>query len=172
MVGAPLSAELLLSSNITEQQAQDVARAFSRFGVATRARRVLNHRGPADLEWLVLAALPLQAFLTGLGTEAVKDFYAALKSLVGHLPLPSRPVPNQVPLVLQDSRSGVRIVLEPDLPGQAYQQLLGLDLGRYRTGPLHYDRAAQRWRSELDEASSGYVRPHRDRGGPTGPETG
>lgn len=152
MVGAPLSAELLLSSDTTEQQVQDVVTTFSQFGIDARVRRTLNHRGSADLEWFVLAALPLQAFLSGLGAEAVKDFYAGLKRLVGRVPSPSLPVPNRVPLVLQDTRSGVRIVLEPDLPAQAYQLLLGLDLGHCRAGPLHYDRAAQRWRSELDEA--------------------
>ncbi|MGH3795774.1 MAG: hypothetical protein ACRDSP_12895 [Pseudonocardiaceae bacterium] len=152
MAGAPLSAELLLSSDVTEQQEQDVLTTFSRFGVVTRARRALSHRGPAELEWLVLAALPLQAFLSGMGAEAVKDVYAGLKRLVGRLPPPAGPVQHRAPLVLQDARSGVRIVLEPDLPEQAYRQLLGLDLSRYRTGPLHYDRAARRWRSELDEA--------------------
>ncbi|MGH4023069.1 MAG: hypothetical protein ACRDRV_00620 [Pseudonocardiaceae bacterium] len=152
MVDAPLSAELLLSSDVSEEQIQDLVTTFSRFGVTTRVRSLLNHRGPADLEWLVLAALPLQAFLSGLGAEAVKDVYASLMRLVRRLPGTSQPAANVVPLVLQDSRSGVRIVLEPDLPGQAYQQLWELDLTQYRIGPLHYDRAGQRWRSELDEA--------------------
>jgi hypothetical protein len=152
MVGPPLSAELLLSSDITEQQTQDALTSFSQFGVVARTRRPLSYRGSAEVEWLILATLPLQAFLSGLGSEAVKDSYAGLKRLVGRLRSVSGPGANRVPLVLRDSNSELRIVLEPDLPARAYQHLLELDLGQYRAGPLHYDRAAQRWRSELDEA--------------------
>ena len=56
------------------------------------------------------------------------------------------------PLVLQDTASGLRVVLEADLPDTAYQQLIGLDLAKFQLGPLHYDRQQRRWRSELDEA--------------------
>lgn len=47
----------------------------------------------------------------------------------------------------------LRIVLEADLPQGAYEQLAALDLSRFTVGPLHYDRALGRWRSELDEAA-------------------
>jgi hypothetical protein len=50
--------------------------------------------------------------------------------------------------------SGLQIVLDHDLPAAGYQELLSLDLSRFRLGPLLYDRAQQRWRSELDEAAA------------------
>jgi hypothetical protein len=55
-------------------------------------------------------------------------------------------------LLLQDSTTGIQVVLEADLPDEASQKLLALDLSTIRRGPVHYDRHHHRWRSELDEA--------------------
>lgn len=151
----PLRAELLLDQEAPEALGQDLVAALDGLGVRTaRVRRAVDHRGAGDLPWLVLASLPLQAFLSGLGAEAVRDAYASFKGVVrrgagrtaagGGAPRP---------LVLQDARSGLSIVLEPDLPAEAYEQLLGIDLTEFRVGPLHYDRQLGRWRSELDEAA-------------------
>jgi len=57
-------------------------------------------------------------------------------------------------MVLQDTASGLRLVLDPDLPAEGCQQLLALGLSQYRLGPLHYDRAQRRWRCELYEAAA------------------
>ncbi len=54
-------------------------------------------------------------------------------------------------LVLQDAVTQLQIVLEADLPADAYQALVALDLSAFRQGPVHYDRQRGRWRSELDE---------------------
>ncbi|MEW2530098.1 hypothetical protein [Streptomyces sp. NPDC047071] len=153
--GVPLRAELLLDPDVTDALGDDLVAALAGLGVRTaRVRRAVGHRGAGDVPWLVLAALPLQAFLSGLGAEAVRDAYAAFKAAVGRLArrdgaaaAPPRP------LVLRDDRSGLSVVLEPDLPAEAYERLLGLDLTAFRVGPLHYDRQQSRWRSELDEAA-------------------
>ena len=69
---------------------------------------------------------------------------------------PALPAPasSSKPLVLRDSGAGPQIMLEGDLPEEAYGQLIALDLGRFSIGPLHYDQAMHRWRSELDEAAA------------------
>jgi hypothetical protein len=156
MTKAPLRAELLLAQEVSAELEQDLATEFRELGApAVRVRRTLDHRGPGELQWLVLASLPLQAFLSGLGGEAVKDGYRALKDLVGRLVRRGATAPAAVPppLVLQDERTGLRIVLEADLPQSAYEELAVLDLSGFTVGPLHYDRARGRWRSELDEAA-------------------
>ncbi|MWA14322.1 hypothetical protein [Streptomyces sp. BA2] len=155
----PLPAELLLDRDASDDLRRDLVSALEGLGVHTaRVRRAVDHRGAADIPWIMLASLPLQAFLSGLGAEAVKDSYAALKDVVrrsSHSADPADPSsgPAPRPLVLQDRRTGLRVVLEPGLPGEAYEQLLGLDLARFSEGPLHYDREQGRWRSELDEAA-------------------
>ncbi len=147
-------AELLFDLDITDDLEEQLVGTFREFGFDTQFRRTLAHRSVTELGWLVLAALPLQAFLTGLGTEAVKDIYASVKKLSTRRTAKKDSGPGRtVPLVLQDSGSDLRIILEPDLPEEAYQQLAGLDLSAYRIGPLHYDRHRRAWRSELDEAA-------------------
>ncbi|MFJ2815938.1 hypothetical protein [Streptomyces sp. NPDC087294] len=157
MTDTPLRSELLLAQEVPEPEEQELATLFGELGApASRVRRRAPHRGPEELHWLVLASLPLQGFLAGIGAEAVKDAYQGLKALVSRLahrdgsPAPG-PVPR--PLVLQDERTGLRVVLEGDLPQEAYEQLAVLDLSRFALGPVHYDRAHGRWRSELDEAA-------------------
>jgi hypothetical protein len=143
--------ELLLNGAVTEDDEREIIAVLAPLDV--RVRRQPVHRGADELAWLALASLPLQAFLSGLGGEAVKDAYAGLKKIVVRLSHHKKAIPT-VPLVLADVRTGLRIALDADLPAEAYRQLHELKLDDYRTGPLHYDRAGHRWRSELDEAAS------------------
>jgi hypothetical protein len=158
----PLTADVFLDAQVDSERERILVDALSGCGVTARVRIVPPVRESGPLTWIVLIALPLQGFLSVMGTKIAEDSYARLRTaiqrLIGH---PRQPADQQGagrprPLVLQDGVTGLQIVIEPDLPGEAYGQLLGLDLSSFRLGPLHYDRAARRWRSELDEAS------HRD----------
>jgi hypothetical protein len=146
-------AELIFDHEIADELEEQLVATFREFGYEIEFRRTLTHRGVAELGWLVLAALPLQAFLSGLGSEAVKDIYASVRKLAKTRTKKTVDTGRTIPLVLQDSNSDLKIILEPDLPEEAYQQLAGLDLSAYRIGPLHYDRHRKMWRSELDEAA-------------------
>lgn len=55
------------------------------------------------------------------------------------------------PEQVQDVATRLQVVLEADLPAEAYQAPVALDLSAFQQGPLHYDRQRGRWRSELDE---------------------
>ncbi|MEU7580288.1 hypothetical protein AB0B50_22130 [Streptomyces sp. NPDC041068] len=161
MTDAPPRAELLLDREVPEELRQELVAAFAGLGFPpARVRRVLDHRGAADIPWIALASLPLQAFLSGLGAEAVRDAYEQFKGVVRRTARPASPAPGTLgearearPIVLQDAATGLDIVLEPDLPAEAYEKLTALDLTRFEVGPLHYDRAQGRWRSVLDEAA-------------------
>jgi hypothetical protein len=147
-----LKAEILVAASVSSDKEQALVQAFRDVGVSARTRVLPARRGGEQLQWLVLAALPLQAFLGALGSEVAKGTYEGLKRLVavvigGRL---EQPGSSQV-LVLEDSPSRLQIVLEADLPTDAYRQLVELDLSAIRQGPLHYDRQRSRWRSELDE---------------------
>lgn len=149
-MGQPSSrVELLFDHDINTESADDFAATFRQLGFITTARRRLPHRGPVEFTWLMLAALPLQAFLSGIGSEAVKNVYAKAKQSI---PAGKKDRDGQVPLVLQDTTTELKIILEADLPAEAIRQLVGLDLAAYQSGPLHYDQRRKRWRSELDEA--------------------
>jgi hypothetical protein len=155
--------------------------------VAAGVEVIPARRGDAatTLTWIVLAALPLQAFLSGLGEKLADDAHdrmlAAVKQVAeryaavrrgragraaavapgdsaaaadpaGALGDSRSPV-SRAPLVLMDSGSRLKIIIEADLPAEAISRLAALDLSQFRIGPLHYDKAAGRWRSELDEAA-------------------
>jgi len=149
----PLAAEVLVTAEIPPEQEQAIVEAFGALGVAARARMVPTRRGVGELQWLVLAALPLHAFLSALGSTLAEGALQGLKRLVGSVLGVRRDLPSQPPpvLVLQDAATRLQVVLEADLPTEAYQTLLSLDLSNYKKGPLHYDRDGGRWRSELDE---------------------
>ncbi|MFI1678356.1 hypothetical protein [Streptomyces sp. NPDC020607] len=173
MTDAPLRAELLLDREVPDELRRELVAAFEGLGAPpVRVRHTVDHRGAVDVPWIVLASLPLQAFLTGLGAEAVKDAYDAFRGVVRRTARPASSrdaaLPGQRdarlsrdareegaarPIVLQDATTGLDIVLEPDLPAEAYEQLTALDLTEFSVGPLHYDRDRARWRSVLDEAT-------------------
>ncbi len=102
--------------------------------------------------------MPAKPFFEQLAKTFADDAYRRLKTLVGkvgtvlHRDKTFTGAPKI--LVLQDSTTGVQVILESDLPDEAHQQLLSSDLSTIRRGPLHYDRHNQRWRSELDEAKT------------------
>ncbi|MGB8944920.1 MAG: hypothetical protein WCD21_32510 [Streptomyces sp.] len=153
-----MRADLVVDHRITREQEQLLTDALTALGFAPSTRVLQPRRVVDPLPWLILISLPLHAFLTTVGNKAAEAAYHRLQKAVRNLrassatataatpPDPSRPV------VLQDPATGFRIVLDPDLTSGAYQQLLSLDLTRYRLGPLHYDHTRSRWRSPLDEA--------------------
>jgi hypothetical protein len=152
-----LTAEVLLDRSISADEEQMLVAALRGCGIAAEAKVIPPRRDPQTLTWIVLVSLPVQAFISAVGTTMAENAYAAFvraaqRILGRHRQAgPDRPPPV---LVLQDPVTGLRIALEPDLPDDAHKQLLTLDLSRYQYGPLHYDRERRRWRSELDEAEA------------------
>ncbi len=152
----PLTAEVLVTAEVSVEKEQAIIEAFRALDVAARTRMVPARRGLDQLHWLVLAALPLRAFLGGLGSAAAQDVAHGLKRLVGRVVGAKHTTESsEQVLVLQDAATRLRVVLEADLPAEAYQALVALDLSAFGQGPVHYDRHQRRWRSELDEWQQG-----------------
>jgi hypothetical protein len=143
----------LLDAEVSADQERLLVDVFGQLGVTAHTRVVPPRRGVAELNWLVLVSLPLQAFLGSVGTKFADDAYRGLKELIGRVVHGDRSAPGgQRPMVLRDDVTGLELVLEPDLPDEGYRQLFDLDLQRFQVGPVHYDRHQGRWRSERDEA--------------------
>ena len=147
-----LTAEVLVAGTVSADREQKIAEAFRSLEIAARTRLVPTRRGLGELPWLVLALVPLQAFLSGLGSGVAADAHRGLRRLVSEVIKAGSevPEPDQV-LVLQDSATRMQVVLDADLPTEAYRQLIALDFSEIRRGPIHYDRQRRAWRSELDE---------------------
>jgi hypothetical protein len=154
---AAIPGELLVDPALAPDQRAIVVSAFTALGVRVSVTTMPPRRGAADLQWLIIAVLPLQSFLATVGAKMADDAYSGFRNAISRLF--HRKAEGQAdgaaeprPIILQDKRSGIQVVLDHDLPAAGYEQLLGLDLSRFRFGPVHYDRHRQRWRSEVDEA--------------------
>jgi hypothetical protein len=164
-----MPADIFLDEQIPPEQQDLITGALAALGVSVRVRIMPRRRAASDLQWLVLAALPLQAFLSSIGTDIANNAYEHFQDAVRTLLHRKHPdqTPATRPIVLQDTTTGLQIILNHDLPADGYRQLLTLDLSPFRLGPLHYDLARHRWRSELDEATPAEHTP----GSQPGPQT-
>jgi hypothetical protein len=150
----PLKADVLIAAGLSQAQQQDIVDAFAAAGVDIHPRMIPAQRGIGELQWLVLAALPLQAFLSGIGSAMAESVSNSLKRMVGRICQNQnrhQGVRVSRVLVLQDAETRLQVVLEADLPIEAYDALVSLDLSKYRKGPLHYDQRCHEWCSEFDE---------------------
>jgi hypothetical protein len=147
-----LAAEVLVTADVSAEEEQAIVETFRALDVTARTRMVPTRRDLEQLQWLVLAALPLHAFLSEVGSAAAQDLAQGLKHLVGRVVgAKHKSASSPQVLILQDAATQLQVVLEADLPVEAYQALVTLDLSTFREGPVHYDRQRERWRSELDE---------------------
>jgi hypothetical protein len=175
---------------LTDDDQQLVLSALAACGATAGSVEVISATRSdtaTTLAWVVLAAVPLQGFLSVLGEKLADDAHgrllAAVKLVAERYKALRRGRPGQTeaeesgdtaavdpldppsdthslvapaspaPLILMDRSSRLKIVIEADLPVEAVRSLVALDLSQFTIGPLHYDRAANRWRSELDEAA-------------------
>lgn len=133
---------------VTEQFLDDIRV----IGLDPVLKAVPARRGLSDIPWLVLLALPMKPFFEALVQNCAGDAYLQLKSLVGKVLHRQRESGNgSRVLVLQDNTTGLQVVLESELPLEAYQQLFQVNFSSIRRGPLHYDGKRGGWRAELDE---------------------
>ncbi|HWR46743.1 MAG TPA: hypothetical protein VN327_03835, partial [Pseudonocardiaceae bacterium] len=102
-------AEVLVTAGVSVEEEQAIIEAFRALDVAAHPRMVPTRRGLEQLQWLVLATLPLHAFLKGLGTAAAEDVTHGLKHLVGRVVGAKHKTASQV-LVLQDATTGLQVV--------------------------------------------------------------
>jgi hypothetical protein len=150
----PLSTDVLFAGKLSTQESTQLTQEFESVGLTAELREVPPRRDISDIAWMALVALPLKPFFDQLAKDFAVDAYNRLKSLIGNVFGLRQARGAQAPnvLVFRDSTTGVQVVLEPDLPDEAYTQLLTFDFTTIRRGPLHYDRYRRQWRSELDEA--------------------
>lgn len=149
-----VKADVLMAREIPADEVAWIVGAFASVGVTADLRIAGPRRSFGTVGWLILAALPLQPFFSQLADDFADDVYEQLKTFVSRLlhrkHADTEDRPRRV-LVLQDTATGVQVVLEPDLSAESIRQLMSFDLTTIRHGPLHYDAQQRRWRSELDE---------------------
>ncbi|MCA1672536.1 MAG: hypothetical protein LC799_10145 [Actinobacteria bacterium] len=143
---------LHVASGVPQEVVEQFLDDIRVIGLDPVLKAVPARRGLSDIAWLVLLALPLKPFFEALVQNCAGDAYLQLKYLAGKVLNRQRESGDggRV-LVLQDNTTGLQIVLESELPLEAYQQLFLVNFSGISRGPLHYDRKRGQWRAELDE---------------------
>lgn len=148
--------EVLIGRDLDGDRERELVAVFTRFGLAPEIKRERDHRGDVDVNWLLLVVLPLHSFLSGLGTEVVKDFYSSLRKAVRRRGRedsasgkdPVEEAESVKPIVLMDAASGMRVELHSDLPPEAFEALVAIDVQAYARQTVRFDRTTRRWRTE------------------------
>ncbi len=159
-----VNTEVFVGQPVPAEEADRITAEFADIGLNADVRVAPPLRSLGEVALVIFAALPFQQFVSQLASDFADDAYARLKAFVTKVlhgehahadanvsaDAGDEPAAKQV-LVLQDTATGIRVVLEPDLPAESFRQLLTLDLTKFKFGPMHYDLTRGRWRSELDE---------------------
>ncbi|MFI6494845.1 hypothetical protein [Streptomyces sp. NPDC050564] len=140
----PPQADVLVPEQDAPGTEAALVETLTALGLTVRVKAVPVRR---SLELLILVTLPLHAFLGGLGSRLADDVYRKLREAVRRTPAPR-------PVALQDTDTGVRVLLTRDLDAQAYHQLQALDLTLVR-GTLRYDTVERSWRLAEDAEETG-----------------
>ncbi len=141
---ARVDAHLLVDRRLSPEDLQDIEQAFRAAGLRPTVYRAPARRGPEELNWLVVAAIPLSSFLTTMGTKLAEDSYRELRQLAQRV-FGRAPMSKPSTLVLEDQDTGTQVVLEPDLPENGYRALLETDLAGLGGERVRYDRTQDRW---------------------------
>lgn len=141
---APRSADVYVGAREAPGAESRLVDALTALGFTVRVKVWPVRRAVAEVHWLFLVALPLQAFLGGIGARIADDVHAKLKEALRRAPREPDARPERS-VVLQDTETGVRILLGRELDDRALDALRELDLARYGHGTLRYDSAEARW---------------------------
>jgi len=139
--------DVLLDSSAPAEDVSAVREAFNNAGLLVTVRPSYERKSIGDFPWIVMVSAPLTAFLTAFAAAAGKDAYEGLKKLV-HSIWAKRTTTSGTSgsFIIIDSKSGIWVFLDPDIPDDAYSALTKLDLDSLQgLGVLKYDKDEKRW---------------------------
>lgn len=133
--GSPFS--LALESGASESEQTQVADAFRSIGFESGDISLYERRGLGDNPWAIIASVSLGIFLKSFLEQAGHNAADGLREFVRRVfeAREASPKPKGE-LVLIDSDSGIRVIIPTELPIEACQELLALDLSELGN---HYD---------------------------------
>ena len=139
--------EVLLDSSAPAEDVAAVREAFNDAGLTATVRPSCERKGIGDFPWIVMVSVPLTAFLTAFAAAAGKDAYGRLKKLVSTIwAKRTKTSGSSCNFTIVDSKSGVWVLLDSDIPSDAYSALAKLDLDSLQgPGVLKYDKDEKRW---------------------------
>ena len=139
--------EVILDDSASAADVAAVKEAFNDAGLMATVRPSFKRKGSGDFPWIVMASVPLTAFLTAFAAAAGKEAYKGLKKLVRSIwSTRTRTSGLSGSFIIVDRKSGVWVHLKPNIPDDAYSALAELDLESLRrSGVLVYDEDKKQW---------------------------
>lgn len=144
-----------LDAEVPVGEEDELKAALAAAGFGVTAKELPAVRGAEMLNAVALMMIPLHAFLAAAGSKAGAEVWPLFKAGIRRI-LHRGPAGTAAagrPLVVQDTVTGLKIVMDRDLPDEAYEALRGLDLSIFHQGPIDWDRSRHHWRSLADEVA-------------------
>ena len=142
-----LTVDILLDMEASPKEVDAVTRVAQEEGIRGSVRAAFFRKSLGDLPWVIYLLVPAlvfsSAFLKGAGQEAGRDAYQALRKFISQLYDARRDRNGSV--VVRDSETFTHIVLQDDLPEEAYKQLAQIDQEQLEGGYWVWDFEQCRW---------------------------
>ncbi len=142
-----LHMQILLDSEALPHEVTAVEEIVQKEGVRCSVCAGYFRKSAGDLPWVTLLLAPiaafLAAFLAGAGQDAGRDAYQSIRRLVSRLYAARRDRNGSI--VVMDDDTLTHIVLQPDLPEEAYRQLAQMDPEQLKGGHWVWDKERNHW---------------------------
>jgi hypothetical protein len=145
--------EVLLDAEATEDEVAGVESVLREAGLDWPVSAAYYRRGIGDFPWVIMLAGPpsvivglfAKKFTEKLAERAAEDAYVSLKKWVQRLA--SRRRDRNGTITINDPASGTVIVLDPELPDEAYRELPSIDPEKDggESGYLSWNDEEGRW---------------------------
>ena len=142
-----LAAEAAIYGDGRADDEARVRQAFSEVDVNVRVRTAAYGPTPG-LSWLVVVSVSTRLLFENMARRA--DVASQIRELTRRTLLRVEDASGGL-MLLQDTETGIAIVLAANLPDDAFRSLPNVELIEFTFGPVHYDRSAGAWRSLFDE---------------------
>jgi hypothetical protein len=145
--------EVMLESTATPYEVAAVGNAFLVAGLDAKVSANYERRGADIYPWALFVLVPVGAFFKKIGEAAGEDAWKALKGLVRRLYEARRESPAPKGVVVLQSRGEFEedIVLEDDLPDEAWEALIRIERRRTSSGYMRWDPSKGKWRDPSED---------------------
>lgn len=148
---ASMEVEVSLEEGALPEEVEAVRKAFADLNLAAKVEANYVRRGIGDYPWAILIALPLIPFLKAFGEAAGKDAWELLRDLTGKLyEARKRSRAKEGSPVIVDEDTGLWVILDSEIPADAFEQLLEFDISSAEAKHLQWDPVSRRWYDAWD----------------------
>ncbi len=149
------SIEVLLEREASPKEVAAVEQAMREAGIDATVRAAYERRGVGDFPWILqISGAAASIFFAGFLAAAGADAWKALKALIVKLyeARASSRAPKGV-VILIDEATHEWILIRDDLPDEAWQLLLTIEIPKTKSSQLRWDFKAKAWREtwEIEE---------------------